>query len=231
MTAYFDERHAQVRTAAEEYAATSNWSVLSKRLDEIDNAIVFDVTVCSEMPDFPDDLRTKIHEAVITHSFASLPVNCRGRGIDCEQEQIDGVHKLIWELHTIFHHVAQRRLAGFTDSPTAPLRILYARGEERREAMVPLERRIGDLASEPAPETAPETALESASAAPAAAPIAGTPCNLCGQPTQDADLCPDGNCRACHKSLTFEECCDGSWVRAQRKAAGLPVDEGKDPAS
>jgi hypothetical protein len=32
-------------------------------------------------------------------------------------------------------------------------------------------------------------------------------------------MCPDGYCRACHKSLGFEECSDGSWVEKFR--AGL----------
>lgn len=34
-------------------------------------------------------------------------------------------------------------------------------------------------------------------------------CLLCGQKADE--LCPDGDCRACHKSLTFEDCCTGTY--------------------
>lgn len=47
----------------------------------------------------------------------------------------------------------------------------------------------------------------------------------CGKMVNEEDVCGDGFCRACHKSLSFEECCDGSWGRKQRLAAGLPVEE------
>lgn len=36
-------------------------------------------------------------------------------------------------------------------------------------------------------------------------------CNICGQLASEDDTCPDGNCRACHVSLSFEDCCDGTW--------------------
>jgi hypothetical protein len=39
-------------------------------------------------------------------------------------------------------------------------------------------------------------------------------CEICKK--QAAERCPDGNCRACHKSLTMEACCDGSWEREAR---------------
>jgi hypothetical protein len=49
------------------------------------------------------------------------------------------------------------------------------------------------------------------------------PCTSCGKEKPEAEICQDGYCRDCHVSLSFEECCDGSWVREQRRAAGLPV--------
>lgn len=48
---------------------------------------------------------------------------------------------------------------------------------------------------------------------------------LCDETDTD-ERCPDGNCRACHKSLTFEECCDGSWNARIRASAGLPDSNG-----
>jgi hypothetical protein len=49
--------------------------------------------------------------------------------------------------------------------------------------------------------------------------------NHCASPEREhdeSDICPDGYCRECHKSLSFESCVDGSWVDEQRRAAGLP---------
>ena len=36
-----------------------------------------------------------------------------------------------------------------------------------------------------------------------------TNCNICGDEADE--FCPDGNCRPCHKSLSFEDCCDGTY--------------------
>jgi len=36
------------------------------------------------------------------------------------------------------------------------------------------------------------------------------------------ERCGDDVCRACHKSLTFEDCVSGRWVECVRKNAGLP---------
>lgn len=46
-------------------------------------------------------------------------------------------------------------------------------------------------------------------------------CALCGEVVEER--CGDNACRACHKSLSFESCVDGSWVREMRCAAGLPT--------
>lgn len=46
-------------------------------------------------------------------------------------------------------------------------------------------------------------------------------CALCGKEVDEADLCGDLACRNCHKSLSFEECFDGSWERRVRQQAGL----------
>ncbi len=36
------------------------------------------------------------------------------------------------------------------------------------------------------------------------------------------ELCQDGYCRDCHKSLSFESCVDGSWARGFRASQGMP---------
>lgn len=37
-----------------------------------------------------------------------------------------------------------------------------------------------------------------------------------------ADVCGDGYCRDCHRSLSFEDCVSGRWFDEQRRRAGLP---------
>lgn len=54
-------------------------------------------------------------------------------------------------------------------------------------------------------------------------------CEMCNMPNSEDDLCGDGYCRECHVSLSFEECCDGSWARRFRAAAGFPPAEGDEP--
>lgn len=48
-------------------------------------------------------------------------------------------------------------------------------------------------------------------------------CRGCGALVDER--CDDDRCRACHVSLTFQECVDGSWARRVRREAGLPVNE------
>jgi hypothetical protein len=46
-------------------------------------------------------------------------------------------------------------------------------------------------------------------------------CELCK--VDVPERCGDGTCRACHKSLTFEDCVSGSYVDRLRAAYGLPA--------
>lgn len=43
---------------------------------------------------------------------------------------------MVSDLHTIFHELCERQLKGFSDDPRTPLRVLYARAEEKREGLV-----------------------------------------------------------------------------------------------
>jgi len=47
-------------------------------------------------------------------------------------------------------------------------------------------------------------------------------CRMCGRPTDE--LCPDEVCRACHVSISFEDCCEMAIQRlakATREAEEL----------
>ena len=50
-------------------------------------------------------------------------------------------------------------------------------------------------------------------------------CNICGEPA--GEFCPDGNCRACHKSLSWSDCVDGTWNVQQMLEAGHTEEEAR----
>ena len=47
-------------------------------------------------------------------------------------------------------------------------------------------------------------------------------CSICGLRVSRDDVCSTLACRACHKSISFEECVSGSAMNRLRVRAGLP---------
>jgi len=47
-------------------------------------------------------------------------------------------------------------------------------------------------------------------------------CVICGKETEE--LCPDGVCRDCHVSVSFEDCCDGTWNAKMALRDGVPFE-------
>jgi len=45
-------------------------------------------------------------------------------------------------------------------------------------------------------------------------------CTMCDKETEE--LCGDVVCRECHVSLSFEDCCDGTWSASMAKKNGYP---------
>lgn len=135
MTAYFDAKHTELRKVGEALIAKESLEN-HKALEEFESTLVYDVSVASEMPDFPVDLRNRINRLVLKHGIASQPVNGKGPEIETIEEHIETLHKLVWDLHTIFHDLAKKNLVGFSDDPRMPLRVLFGQSEARREALV-----------------------------------------------------------------------------------------------
>lgn len=50
-------------------------------------------------------------------------------------------------------------------------------------------------------------------------------CVDCGKEADE--VCGDGFCRGCHVDLSFEDCCDGTWLARQNLAKGRSVEETK----
>jgi len=113
----------------------TDWDKASKLLDKVEETLVFDCTVAAEWPGFPEVLRDQVHAAIVARAISCLPINAKVRPfIDTLEQQVDRLHALCWDLHTIFHDVSQH--PGFSDDPRSPLRALFTLGEERREELV-----------------------------------------------------------------------------------------------
>lgn len=137
MTAYFDDYRRQVDALEASWRPSgedSDAAVLAElRLHSIDKAIVWDVSLCTEQPAFPPDLRESIHRAILKFSPAGQPR--RGSTLDYEttDDHFSLVRSLVEALHDQFHSLGRRGLQNFTDDPRTPLWELAANAEEFRE--------------------------------------------------------------------------------------------------
>ena len=130
MTAYFDdmgEKLSAIDLAAPDYYI---------QLTDFEHLLVSEVTVCSEFPGFPEDLRTELNLLLLAKGISTLPIGVEEQ-VEPEgpQHWVSCLHGLTWDIHTLFHKVAMRHLDGFSDSPLTPLRCLAAQSEERREVL------------------------------------------------------------------------------------------------
>lgn len=137
MTSYFDSRHEELRKVEESIRTTPEaMREHAAAIETIDSGVVWDVTLAAEMPGFPEDLRLQVHNIVLKYTAACQPINSKNRpDYESIEDHTRSIHEMIWDLHTVFHGVAERKLQGFSDDPRAPLRVIYARGEEERERL------------------------------------------------------------------------------------------------
>lgn len=126
MTAYFDTAHKELWDSLKDDNPVGGF-------DRIEHQVVFDCTVAAMLPDFPEDLKIRVHKAVLKHGVNMLPVNAPQADFETNDQHATRLSQLFEELHTIFHDVARRALPRFSDNPKMPVYTLYACGEEERE--------------------------------------------------------------------------------------------------
>lgn len=131
MTSYFDKAHTDLRAARR----LDTWEML-QAFDAIESLVVYDCTLAALTPGFPEDLRKNVHAVVLKYGVTTLPCNAPPADFETSDDHLRRLGDLVWHLHSVFHDVAHRGLDGFSDSPTFPLRRIYALGEEEREKMV-----------------------------------------------------------------------------------------------
>lgn len=48
-------------------------------------------------------------------------------------------------------------------------------------------------------------------------------CHICNKEVEE--VCPDGVCKGCHKSVSWEDCMDGTWNANVLLRSGYPYEE------
>jgi len=134
MTAYFDNLGSALLQARELEGDLK----LDNRLREIEEGLVYDVTLCFESPGFPADLRERGHRIILKHGVHTRPLNdATHPTVDSLYDAFRAVAQMGSDLHDLFHAVCRREtdegLVGFSDDPRSPMRVLACRGEEFRE--------------------------------------------------------------------------------------------------
>lgn len=133
MTAYFDSRHKQVTELQRRFRADPMENVaLCSDLEQLEDAMLFDINLLCSFPDFPADIAEAIQLTIA--DFATEPLSMRCRSED-EEQIFARLQHLIWDLHTHFHTLANRQL-GFSDSPATSLRIKANSMEDKRVALM-----------------------------------------------------------------------------------------------
>lgn len=134
MTAYFDDIQNELHMLRNLHPTME----VRDDLRDLEYKMVRDCTIAAESPEFPGDLRIKIHRLILMKSVNFQPLNIpmeHEHDLDEFTEDVDKIRSLCSDLHSIFHEVARHEDCPYLDNPLAPMHILYARGEEVREQM------------------------------------------------------------------------------------------------
>ena len=133
MTSYFDTAHTDLSKLQKDVKSLFDNDVIAW-----EQKIIYACTLVAEWPGCPGDIRDRIHGVIIEHSVTQVEPHCDNPRADSESDE-DGfseLHKLSWELHTVFHDLASKNLPGFNDKPWTPPRALCAQGEDRRDGLL-----------------------------------------------------------------------------------------------
>lgn len=130
---------------------SSYFDAFDSRLSQADNSelsaleeeLVRDVSICSEVQGFPTALLPTLHRTLMKFSVATRDRYLPESEVDSEDDHRRAIGNMSTALHTLFHSVAQLGLPGFTDNPLSPLRHLESNAEDYRRNLY-LARSIGD---------------------------------------------------------------------------------------
>ncbi len=132
MTAYWDDKARRVQELMASRAIVDWYD----QVDALEREVVWDVTQCAASPGLPPELRDAIHRVVHRYQMVTKP---HERPVSPEADALEPpeqLHQMIEQLHDVFHAIGQRRIAGFNDSPKAPMQRRFDDEEDYREALL-----------------------------------------------------------------------------------------------
>jgi hypothetical protein len=134
MTSYFDTKHDQLRKLGER-AKKEEWTFeLLEELRKLEDEILFDCQLVSMMPNFPEDLKDGMQ--LLIARLASEPLIYVHADDYDEEVTLQRLHRLTFDLHSLFHEVGRRGIFGFSDNPWSNMRGWVSELEERRIALM-----------------------------------------------------------------------------------------------
>lgn len=101
-------------------------------LRSLEMAMVRDVSVCTQMRDFPPDLVEPIATAILRYAVTDRETDTGANEAEDDTAAIRSVQRLSTTLHGLFHMVGERGLAAFGDDPRSPLRAVEGRASSYR---------------------------------------------------------------------------------------------------
>jgi hypothetical protein len=131
MTAYFDDIQTALLDVPEGVFLPSWFTPIEQNL-------VRDVSIASELPHFPKGFRKKANKLILQWGVTTLPDNLEF-DYDRDEQAIARIRRLASELHSLFHEIARSMESqGFQrnmDNPLAFLALLADKSEYRRLLM------------------------------------------------------------------------------------------------
>lgn len=147
MTSYFDQAHRDARDLFERAQKTHYGAYefdLMKKLQELEDRVVFDCKLVAALPMMPAKMRDMILRTIAAH--AAQPILYVDRRGEDDDLTIKRYHDLVWELHSAFHLVGkQEEVDGWrwTDNPQSLIRSWAERHDDR---MIEIMRENPDVA-------------------------------------------------------------------------------------
>ena len=145
MTTYFDNRANEASRIRRALAIEGETSAVLDAIDNLDKAVVEDVSRVAEWPAkadrpaCPEDIRDAIHRTVLTFSQHAQTSHAPSEWVCPDYEDTDamlrGLETMISRLHDIFHALGRRGLVGYGDGPMMPMVNLQDDAVEAREAL------------------------------------------------------------------------------------------------
>lgn len=103
-----------------------------QQLGNLEEELIRDVGVCSELEGFPIHLRPELHRIILRYSVASRGWYVSGMENETEDGYRAKFSQMLSELRALFQTA---KVSGFFDNPIAPLHYLHAKSIEYRESL------------------------------------------------------------------------------------------------